>query len=72
MSVTKHVCAFVALGIQHAMRTHHIVICGLARSSNIFQHYLINGMILVGGGEVTEHKICFDFFYNFCLKHFSL
>ena len=22
--------------------------------------------------KVTEHKICFDFPYNFCLRHFSL
>jgi len=21
---------------------------------------------------ITEHKMCFDFLYNFCLKHFSL
>ena len=21
--------------------------------------------------KVTEHKICFDFLYNFCLKYFS-
>jgi len=21
--------------------------------------------------KVTEHKMCFDFIYNFCLKHFS-
>ena len=24
-----------------------------------------------GGGEVIEHKMCFGFLYNFCLKHFS-
>ena len=27
---------FVALGIQHAMRMCHTVICGLPRASNIF------------------------------------
>jgi len=32
MSITQPVCAFVALGIQHAMRTHHIIICVLPRS----------------------------------------
>jgi len=27
---------FIALGIQHAMRKHHIVICGLYASSILF------------------------------------
>jgi hypothetical protein len=35
-SITQLVCAFVALGIQHAMRTRHINICGLLRSTIFF------------------------------------
>ena len=23
---------------------------------------------MIGGGGVTEYKMCFDFLYNFCLK----
>jgi hypothetical protein len=37
---------------------------------HVFLRYLINGTIF--GKKVIEHKMCFDFLYNFCLKHFSL
>ena len=33
-------CVFVALGIQHAMRMNHIVICGL-RGSTIFFYIVL-------------------------------
>jgi hypothetical protein len=33
------VCLFVALGMQHAIRMRHIVICGLA-GSTIFFHII--------------------------------
>ena len=40
-----------------------------ARLCSIFPHYLINNKIFEI--KVVEHKMCFDFLYNFCLKLFS-
>jgi hypothetical protein len=38
-SITHFECVFAVLGIQHAMRTHYIVICGLYGSA-IFFHIM--------------------------------
>jgi hypothetical protein len=39
ISITYYECAFVALGIQHAMRMHRIFICVLSLST-IFFHII--------------------------------
>jgi hypothetical protein len=54
-SITQSLCVFVALGIQRAMRMHH-VICGLPRFRIFFPLFLINGTIF--GKKVIEHKMC--------------
>jgi len=43
-SITYSECISVALGIQHALCVHHIVICALA-VTKMFTHYPINGTI---------------------------
>ena len=48
------VCVGVDLGIQHAMRMRHIVICGLPRSTILF-HIIERHDFR--GGKVTEHKM---------------
>ena len=45
LSVTCSECVSAVLGIQHANRICHMVICSPALLYNIFPHYLINGKI---------------------------
>jgi hypothetical protein len=59
---------FVAVGIQHVMRTRHIVFCGVS-GSKIFFHIV---SYTVRGEKKAMNIIYFDFLYKLCLKHFSL
>jgi hypothetical protein len=58
------------LGIQHTMRMRHYCHLWPAPLYSIFPHYLINGTIFEK--SYRTQKACFDFLYNFCLKHLSV
>ena len=51
------------------MRMRRIVICGPTGCTVFFPHYLINGTIFEKSYWIQN--VCFDFLYNFCLKHLS-
>jgi len=70
-TVSYESCACIlALVGSHANRMRRIIRSHVAIwLCHIFPHYLINGMIF--GKKVSEHKICIDFLYYTCLKHFS-
>jgi hypothetical protein len=71
ISITNSECMSVALGIQPAMRTRHIVICGLSGSSN-FPHIFSKTAEFSKKKKKSIQNVSFDFLHNFCcLQHFT-
>ena len=71
ISITYSECVSVALVIQHAKRMRRIILSSVACLA--VPRFSVSAHKRHDFREnVTEHKICFDFLYNFCLKHFSL
>jgi hypothetical protein len=72
---SNHCCSGKPTSIKHNLS---VCICSRrypacnapAPLCNIFPHYPINGTIFGGEKKLSNTK-CFDFLYNFCLKHFS-
>jgi hypothetical protein len=66
--ITFSECMFVSLGIQHAKLLPHFVICGLSGSAIFFPCISKTALFKK---NVIDHKMCFGFLGNICLKHFS-
>jgi len=52
------------------MRMRHTFISGLAGSAIFFRIICLKERF--SKKKFTEHKICFDFIHNFCLKYLSI
>jgi hypothetical protein len=71
ISIRYSECVFVALVIHHAMRMRHIIFSYVACLA-VYIFSTVPHKRHDFREKVIEHKICFDFLYNFSQKHFFI
>jgi hypothetical protein len=63
------VCVFVTLGVQHAVRMHDLSSGGLSCFAVSFHIFSYTAQLVKK--KYWTQNVCFDFLYNFRIKHFS-
>jgi hypothetical protein len=67
ISITYFECVSVALGIQHAKRMRHIVICGFSGSTKFIHIISLKGMVCPSPPppqKSIHHEMCVLIFYT--------
>jgi len=71
ISISFSECVSVTLASHDAKRMRRIILSSLA--CLVLRHFFtLSHKRHDFQKSVTEYKMCFDFFYTFCLKYFSL
>ena len=73
-SITYSERVFVALGIPYAMRMRIVMLSSVVCTVLQYFFFILSHKRLRfrgEGGRYWTQNVCFDFLYNFCLKHFT-